>query len=138
MLVIRVLVACVSVLVASPAAAPPRPVGVTGGIAEGPVEVCEYENVNLGAPFAISQHAPDGFIVAEAADDFVLVDPDDPDGINACLLDQVIFAVEMQFVARILQTKGVRDFRRAGRRISPQSGLPAVPGKHFLAGLPKS
>ncbi len=98
MLVIRVLVACVSVLVASPAAAPPRPVGVTGGIAGVPVEVCEYENVNLGAPFAISQHAPDGFIVAEAADDFVLVDPDDPDGINACLLDQVTFAVEMQFV----------------------------------------
>ncbi len=62
-----------------------------------PVEPCHYENLRksmLPPPFIThSQKATDVPFYAEAADDFVLTDPDDPDGDNACRLDQVQFAV---------------------------------------------
>ena len=62
-----------------------------------PVEPCHYENLRKSSIFpplaTASQKVPDLFIYAEAADDFVLTDPDDPDGGNICRLDQVQFGV---------------------------------------------
>ena len=49
---------------------------------------CHYENpLVIGPGPLISQKDPDGQFYAELADDFVLVDPDDPDGLNGCVLD---------------------------------------------------
>ena len=45
-----------------------------------------------------AQKAVNEFIYSETADDFVLSDPDDPDGDNPCRLDEVRFAVWHEFV----------------------------------------
>ena len=57
------------------------------------VQACHYENLRLGAACPASQKAVDVPFYAEAADDFILIDPDDPDGDNNCRLDRVVFAV---------------------------------------------
>ncbi len=63
------------------------------GDQEGVGIACHYDNLRLGKGDAASQKATDFPFYAETADDFVLSDPDDPDGLNGCRLDQVVFGV---------------------------------------------
>ena len=63
-------------------------------------EVCHYDNLRLsdaGIPILHAQKSGGGPAnppyYSEVADDFILSDPDDPDGDNGCLLEQVQFAV---------------------------------------------
>ena len=67
--------------------------GDAAGDQEGVGVACHYENLQLGKGDAASQKAIDFPFYAETADDFVLTDPDDPDGLNGCLLDRVVFGV---------------------------------------------
>ena len=76
--------------------------GIVAGAAEGAL-ACHYENLRLGEPaigFAHAQKSVDPNFppfYAETADDFVLTDPNDPAGLNGCVLDQVQFAVTHEF-----------------------------------------
>ena len=65
------------------------------GDQEGVGIACHYENLRLGIGDAASQKATDFPFYAETADDFVLSDPDDPDGLNGCRLDRVVFGVRV-------------------------------------------
>ena len=61
-----------------------------------PVVACQYENLRKSAIFPFfshSQKAADIPFYAETAEDFILTDPNDPDGDNNCRLDEVEFAV---------------------------------------------
>ncbi len=66
------------------------------GDQEGVGIACHYDNLRLGKGDAASQKATDFPFYAETADDFVLSDPDDPDG--ACRLDRVVFGVRHDVV----------------------------------------
>ncbi len=61
--------------------------------ADTPDEPCHYENLRVGQDVWAAQKAVDFPFYAETADDFILSDPNDPNGDNACRLDQVTFAV---------------------------------------------
>ncbi len=71
--------------------------GILAGAPEGvPGSTCQYENLRKSAAFPFfshSQKAADLPFYAETADDFILTDPNDPDGDNSCRLDEVEFSV---------------------------------------------
>ena len=64
------------------------PLGGGGGGSGGPGLSCAHLNGgpldDFGAPASQKDADPPFAFFAEAADDFVLVDPDDPDGTNPC------------------------------------------------------
>jgi hypothetical protein len=104
--------------------------GGGGDVAGGGGIACSYDNLRLGTPIPASQKDEIYPFYAEAADDFILTDPNDPNDppLNECILDSVVFAV-YQSVAGITPAvwSGVKLTVYSDRSQICPAGIPLDP-----------